>query len=641
VQAASALEHAHALGVIHRDVKPGNLLLDPKGDLWVTDFGLARFLDDPGLTRTGDLIGTLAYMSPEQALGKRVVDQRSDVYSLGATLYELLVLRPPFEGRDRQELLRKIGHDEPVPPRRLDANVPRDLETVVLKAMEKEPHARYPSAKELAEELGRFLGDKPILASRPGPLEQAAKWARRHRPVVVTAATVLLLAMAVGTALLWRENRNTEEARQALLETFRRMFDVTDQITMQGMERVAIDSMNPKSDIKKEEVDKYYQKATDFYELVARQQPNDPETRSIVAHAFHRLGFTRMVRRMSGGEAAYRRAVEEYERLMADQPGERDHRLSLAEVLNDWATMTSFSSTLAAAEGQPRRAAELAEEAGGRFRRAVAIAHEAALRFGVGPEELLRIASYSLGQADRLEAVKRTADAEKVRAALTAFYQSLGARVAADSSLRRSLVSAHVRHGNAAGAQSRPDGVPSGRREAESLYRLALVLDPDNPTVLNDLAWLLAARPDEPPYDPKQAVALADRAVARVTTPPRPLETKPNDVGVLWNTLGVARYRAGDYSLARAALQKSMELREGGDPNDWYFLAMIEHHLGNPRQAKAWFERAADWMAREKHSADDPVYPDLQRFHVEASKLLGLPNVDALGPQASIMPTSI
>ena len=140
VQAAEALDHAHTRGILHRDIKPANLLLDDKGQFWVTDFGLAQIQGNPGLTLTGDILGTLRYMSPEQALAKRVViDGRTDIYSLGVTLYELLTLRPAFDGQDRQEILRKIAEEEPAPPRKLNPAVPRDLETIVLKAMAKDP----------------------------------------------------------------------------------------------------------------------------------------------------------------------------------------------------------------------------------------------------------------------------------------------------------------------------------------------------------------------------------------------------------------------------------------------------------------------------------------------------------------------
>ena len=135
LQAAEALDHAHTRGILHRDIKPGNLLLDAEGRLWVTDFGLAQIQGNHGLTLSGDILGTLRYMSPEQALAKRVViDGRTDVYSLGVTLYELLTLQPAFDGKDRAEILRKIGEDDPTPLRKLNASVPQDLETIIHKA---------------------------------------------------------------------------------------------------------------------------------------------------------------------------------------------------------------------------------------------------------------------------------------------------------------------------------------------------------------------------------------------------------------------------------------------------------------------------------------------------------------------------
>src|SRR5207237_3546313 len=136
--------YAHTYGVVHRDIKPANLLVDPRANVWVTDFGLAQIQANPSLTMTGDLMGTLRYMSPEQALANRVlIDHRTDVYSLGVTLYELLTLEPPFPGRDRQELLRQIAFEEPRTLRRLNRMVPPELETIVLKAMERRREDRY------------------------------------------------------------------------------------------------------------------------------------------------------------------------------------------------------------------------------------------------------------------------------------------------------------------------------------------------------------------------------------------------------------------------------------------------------------------------------------------------------------------
>lgn len=200
VQAAQALDHAHEMGIVHRDVKPANFLLDTRGHLWITDFGLARCRTDASLTMSGDLLGTLRYMSPEQALAKRVtVDERTDIYSLGVTLYELLTLEPVFSGRDRQELLRKIAFEEPRPPRKLNRALPADLETIVLKAITKDPESRYTSAREMAEDLNRFLDDRPVLAKRPSVLERAAKWCGRRKKAVASAVAIfVLLAVTVG-----------------------------------------------------------------------------------------------------------------------------------------------------------------------------------------------------------------------------------------------------------------------------------------------------------------------------------------------------------------------------------------------------------------------------------------------------------
>src|SRR5207244_329478 len=133
-EAADALEHAHSVGIVHRDVKPGNLMVDAAGKLWVTDFGLARFGPDAGLTMSGDLLGTLRYMAPEQALARHgLVDHRADIYGLGATLYELLTLRPAVGASDRADALRQIAFEEPAAPRKLEKRIPVELETITLK----------------------------------------------------------------------------------------------------------------------------------------------------------------------------------------------------------------------------------------------------------------------------------------------------------------------------------------------------------------------------------------------------------------------------------------------------------------------------------------------------------------------------
>jgi serine/threonine protein kinase/Flp pilus assembly protein TadD len=208
-QAADALEYAHSMGVVHRDIKPANLLLDDAGHLWVTDFGLAKLDTAANLTVSNDLIGTLRYMSPEQALARHgLVDHRTDVYSLGATLYELLTLRPVFDGKDKHEILKQIAFEEPVTLRKIDRTIPAELETIALKALAKAPAERYATAGVLADDLRRFLLDEPIRARRPTLRRRLERWARRHRPLVAVAAALAMVALALGGAgLLWLQRQ--------------------------------------------------------------------------------------------------------------------------------------------------------------------------------------------------------------------------------------------------------------------------------------------------------------------------------------------------------------------------------------------------------------------------------------------------
>jgi serine/threonine protein kinase/WD40 repeat protein len=217
VQAAEALAHAHGQGILHRDIKPSNLLLDTHGTVWVTDFGLAKEADGDALTRTGDIVGTLRYMAPERLQGKS--DPRSDLYGLGVTLYELLTLRPAFDEADRARLVGRLLGEEPPRPRRLNPDVPRDLETVVLKAMAKEARQRYGSAAEMAEDLRRFLADRPVKARRASPVERLWRWCRRNPALAAAlgAATALLVAVAAVASLdAWHLRREEDATRREL-----------------------------------------------------------------------------------------------------------------------------------------------------------------------------------------------------------------------------------------------------------------------------------------------------------------------------------------------------------------------------------------------------------------------------------------
>jgi WD40 repeat protein/serine/threonine protein kinase len=201
-QVALAIAHAHGQGVLHRDIKPSNLLLDTAGHVWVTDFGLAKLEGSEGPTQTGDIVGTLRYMAPERFEGWS--DRRSDIYGLGMTLYELLTLKPAFDAATRARLIDQVIHDPPLAPRKRDPRVPRDLETVVLKSIAKEPAERYATAEALAADLENYLSDRPIVARRSRLPERAWRWCRRN-PVAAALLAVsglaLLTLVGLGVAL--------------------------------------------------------------------------------------------------------------------------------------------------------------------------------------------------------------------------------------------------------------------------------------------------------------------------------------------------------------------------------------------------------------------------------------------------------
>ncbi len=208
LQAAEALGHAHDRGVIHRDIKPSNLLLDPDGRIWLTDFGLAKRIDDVALSMTGAVVGTPRYMSPEQAsAAKHPVDQRTDIYSLGATLYELATGKPLFDGLTSHDVISQILTTEPRSPRLVRADLPRDLDTILVKCLSKDPRQRYATAKDLADDLRAFTESRPIKARRVRLAERMVRWGKKNRRNVMlagaaaAAASIFIAVSVVGSSL--------------------------------------------------------------------------------------------------------------------------------------------------------------------------------------------------------------------------------------------------------------------------------------------------------------------------------------------------------------------------------------------------------------------------------------------------------
>jgi serine/threonine protein kinase len=342
VQAATGLEHAHQFGIVHRDIKPANLLLErcAEGEaapvLWITDFGVARIKDHPGLTASGELIGTPRYMSPEQVRGKpALVDHRTDIYSLGATLYELLTLVPLFSGTTRDELMHQIAFAEPRPPRTVDRAIPRDLETIILKAVAKNPAERYATAQELADDLQRFLDDKPILARRPTIRDRAAKWARRHRTVVRTAGVFLVLAffgLAAGSVLVWHKNQQYLEQRDRAREALNTLVDaIADEVDPVLQDELLRSSRTgPMLRLVPRQI-RLLERASQSYAKYLQGADADPEERQgyerarlNYGRAHIEIGNFRRLLREPGAQEAYEKAITIFHELAA---GSRDNRL--------------------------------------------------------------------------------------------------------------------------------------------------------------------------------------------------------------------------------------------------------------------------------------------------------------------------
>jgi serine/threonine protein kinase len=348
IQAAEALEHAHALGIVHRDIKPGNLLIDGHGKLWVTDFGLARTAADGGLTMTGDVLGTLRYMSPEQALARHgLVDHRTDVYSLGASLYELLTGRPAVAGQDRQLILKRIAEEEPPPLRALDRGVPADLETIVLKALAREPGDRYASAQEMADDLRCFLEARPIRAKRPTLPQRLRKWGQRHRHLVGAAALFLALVvvgLAVSVFLIWREKEQTRaalaEARtnNARAEAQRRRAETNFRQAYWTIEALlcVFDPARSSRPVSVTELRQWQtERALRFLAPFCEDPSEDPAVRLQKGAAYvHRGRVYQVLGDREKTRKAFHQAVAVFDRLVQDFPDDSQYPLELGSALH-------------------------------------------------------------------------------------------------------------------------------------------------------------------------------------------------------------------------------------------------------------------------------------------------------------------
>ncbi|MCI0683039.1 MAG: serine/threonine-protein kinase [Gemmataceae bacterium] len=357
---ARAVAAAHDQGVIHRDLKPANVLLQISECRWqiagspdaqsaicdlqsaipkIADFGLAKRLDaDIGQTHTGEILGTPSYMAPEQASG--VVDAigpATDVYALGAILYEMLAGRPPFRGASPLDTLEQVRRQDPVPPSRLVGKVPRDLETICLKCLQKEPEARYAGALALADDLGRFLRDEPIQARRVSRFERAWRWCRRNPRVLLLAAALVVAVGAVAAALAvqqrarWRLNEAKSHVRQQVSTAWGEGREAAaGQLIDEFMIMLAADGP-AQAPLKPRTRQALLERALRHYREQAEETRGQPARRADYAHACHRLGeLHRCFGQRGHAEQSLREALTTYQTLLNDAPGSVKHRFNLA-----------------------------------------------------------------------------------------------------------------------------------------------------------------------------------------------------------------------------------------------------------------------------------------------------------------------
>jgi tetratricopeptide (TPR) repeat protein len=327
----AAVQYAHERGVLHRDLKPDNVLVTADGTPKVTDFGLAKRLEGgSGHTASGAILGTPSYMAPEQAgykagAGTPAVGPATDVYALGAILYELLTGRPPFLAETPLETLRQVLTEEAVPPRRLHLKLARDLETICLKCLQKDPGKRYPSARELDDDLQRFLAGQPIHARSVGRVARLGRWARR-RPAVASLLAASLLLLALGLAGVTWQWRRAEGQRDRAEQSFRDARAAVDEmLTQVGQERLKdIPEMEPVRQV-------LLQKALAFYQKFLDERGEDASVRQETARAYRRVGdIQELLGHSREAEDAYRRALALQGRLIAEARGDPERRRELA-----------------------------------------------------------------------------------------------------------------------------------------------------------------------------------------------------------------------------------------------------------------------------------------------------------------------
>lgn len=355
IQVAEALSYAHGQGILHRDIKPSNLLLDAAGSVWVTDFGLAKAQSAEDLTLTGDLVGTLRYVAPERLNGQS--DARSDIFSLGLTLYELLTLRPAFDEKTHEGLVKQVTSAEPPPPSRVERRIPSDLDTIIQKAIAKEPERRYQTASDLAADLRRFLEDRPISARRMSRLGLAWRWCRRN-PLIAGLSAAFVAALLIGLGAVPWQWHLTEKQRQQAEANFQKARDAVDECFNTVTQNPVL--QEPGMEAARQVL---FQAALKYYQDFLNQRADEAGTQADLARAYYRLGYiTERIGSKSEAFAAYEQACALFEKLARSESGNTPLQVELTQCYQSLGDLQRLTGQSEQAEANLLKALEIREQ---------------------------------------------------------------------------------------------------------------------------------------------------------------------------------------------------------------------------------------------------------------------------------------
>jgi tetratricopeptide (TPR) repeat protein/predicted Ser/Thr protein kinase len=628
LEVAEALAHAHAAGVLHRDIKPSNLLLDTGGAVWVTDFGLAKLVDGDDITGSGDFLGTLRYAAPERLSGSG--DERSDVYSLGATLYELLTGKRAFDAAARDRLVRQITQDEPARPRRIDPAIPLDLETIVIKALAKSPARRYASAGEMADDLRRFLDGRPVTARRATLVEQIWRWCRR-RPAVagllalsMTALLALLIVSLVANARLStaltqvgaerdRAEANAvaeKQAREAALVNLRRARQAVDRM-LAKVGAVKLQGVPLVEKVRRDLLEDALKLSQEF--LV--ENPSDPELRWETAMAYLRVGSLRhLLGDHDAAAAANQKGIELMTQLRAEFPDAPAYEHDLAKHFNNLA--------------QQLRAAGRMREAEDSFRKAISINERLTVAFPDNLNYRLDLAMHHNNLGNVLHTVGRVSDAQDEFRRAAAEANRLLALKRAEPRYRMELAYAELGLGSALGAEGRvSDAEPVLKRAVDQLRQLTKDA-PNAPQHFRELVqatrtlgylFQTTNRADVAETAYREAIDVGERLAADF---PDAAEYR-QALARAWSALGSVLYQAARWSDSEAAFSRAVTLGEklvADAPtahnlrqdlsNVFVNLSLVFQRTGRMREAEEATQRALS--IKEKLAGEFPTIPAYQ-----------------------------